>query len=67
MKEVTKEEFFHTVGQLNVHPAPVGKWPYTSEWKSPSGRIVGKSEGFHPIVDGKLHRGLVETRYFSSL
>ena len=33
MREVSKDEFFNTVGQLDVHPRPVGRYPYTSEWE----------------------------------
>lgn len=57
-REVTKEEFFRVIGPQNVHPTPEGKYPYTSIYKTPSGRERGKSVGYIP--EGK---GLPEHRY----
>jgi hypothetical protein len=49
MKEVTQEQFFKTIGPLNVHPHPVGNYPYTSIFLTPGrvemGRIVDQSSG----------------------
>lgn len=43
MKIVTKDQFYASVGALNVHPHILqGKYPYTMEWKTPSGQIMGK-------------------------
>lgn len=42
-REVTKTEFFDAIDQLNVHPSPVGSFPYTFLWKTPRGSIKGKS------------------------
>ena len=43
MKQVTKDEFFATIGQLNVHPTPTGdKYPYTSIFKHPNGVEAGR-------------------------
>ena len=42
MREVTEQEFFKTIGQLNCHPRPVGTWPYTSEFRTPNGVEVGR-------------------------
>ncbi len=48
IKEVTKEEFFATVGQRDVHPTPqLGKvyqngWS-RSNWKDRVGRVLGMS------------------------
>ena len=45
-KEVSKEEFFQAINNLNVHPYPIGDYHsdnYRSQWKLPDGRIVGKS------------------------
>lgn len=39
--QVTKEEFYKAVGPVNCHPQPVGKYPYTSQFKTPSGIVVG--------------------------
>lgn len=59
-KEITKDEFFSTVGQMDVHPWPVGDWPYTSLWKTRSGTIAGKSILYYP--NGK-ESGMPATRY----
>jgi hypothetical protein len=52
MTEVTAGAFFATVGQLNVHPSPVGFFDetardYLSEWRMCDGtrRLVGASFG----------------------
>lgn len=41
MIAVTRDTFFATVGQLNVHPCPTGNWDpvlgYRSEWKMHGG------------------------------
>jgi len=39
-REVTKEEFFSTVGQMNVHPRPERDASY---WETPSRQLMGKS------------------------
>jgi len=43
-REVTKDEFYAAMNQ-NVHPTPVGKYPYTSIFKTPDGREVGRIDG----------------------
>ena len=43
-REITQEEFFNTVGKLDVHPTPTGTWPYLSVWKHRCGRIAGWSK-----------------------
>lgn len=44
MNRVSKEEFFRVIGPLNVHPSirPT-KFPYTSDWKTPQGKLYGTS------------------------
>jgi len=42
MKEVTKEEFYGAIGKLNCIPDPQGKYPYTSVYKTPDGKEVGR-------------------------
>lgn len=60
MKEVTQKEFFDTVGPRDVHPEIVGSWPYTSIFRTRSGRYeVGRI--VQEIPQGK---GLPVSRYF---
>jgi hypothetical protein len=44
-KQVTKDQFYAAIGPLNVHPCPIGEYPYTSEFKTPNGKIIGKTVG----------------------
>lgn len=39
--EVTREEFFATVGRLNVHPH--NNNPYYSDWETPSRTLLGRT------------------------
>lgn len=44
MKEVSREEFFATVGQMDVHPRTVDGSDYrTSVWETRNRVVVGKS------------------------
>ena len=49
MAEIPAAEFFATIGQMNVHPSPVGRYDqetgYLTHWKTPSGQIVAQSIG----------------------
>jgi hypothetical protein len=45
MREVTRDEFYAVIMPLNVHPVPEGRYPYTSNFKTPDGRIIGKVVG----------------------
>ena len=48
-REVSKDTFFAAIGPLNVHPQiQPGPWPYTSLFKLPSGRVMGKTVNFLP-------------------
>lgn len=49
-KEVTKAVFFQVIGPLNVHAELLGRYPYTSIFKTQDSarRVVGKIE---PIED----------------
>lgn len=55
-KEVTSEEFMRVIGPQDVHPTPVGKYPYTSLFKDRQGRVKGKivSEGIAVITNTYL-------------
>jgi hypothetical protein len=49
MVPVSKAAFFATVGQLDVHPWPVGKydqtWAYLGHWVTRAGTLVGLGDG----------------------
>ncbi|WP_199153453.1 hypothetical protein [Chromobacterium sp. ASV23] len=47
-KEVSKDEFFKAIGPRDVSPTPVGRYPYTSLFKTRAGAVVGKIEGYFP-------------------
>lgn len=57
-KEVTKDEFHVSIGRQDVHPYPVGRWPYTSEWRLRDGRVIGLTVDYLP--DGEA---LTKCRY----
>ena len=59
MQEVTKEEFYKVIGKLNVHPYPVGNYPYTSIFKTPEGYERGRAVDYYP--EGEA---LTKTRYY---
>jgi len=62
MKKVTKDEFYNTVGQLDVAVSVVGNYPYSCLFKTRSGEIKGK------IVDVMQEgRGLPVSEYFSAI
>lgn len=42
MKEVTKEQFYDTIGQLDVIVKAIGNFPYTSEFRQRNGQLMGK-------------------------
>ena len=47
--EVSKDKFYRGIGRQNVHPTIVNdRWPYTSEFKTPSGEVRGRIEGYLP-------------------
>jgi hypothetical protein len=50
--EVSKDEFFQVIGPQNVHPQPVGVWPYSSLFKTPLGEVRGKIVGYLPEDSG---------------
>ncbi len=57
MREVTKEEFYATIGKLDCHPTPEGTYPYVSYFKLRDRTVVGKA------VDEQV-AGRIETRYY---
>ena len=44
-QELTEKQFYKVIydNELDVHPWPIGEWPYTSLWKLRDGRVVAKS------------------------
>ena len=42
MNEVTASVFWAAIGRLNVHPCPIGNYPYTSVFETPSGQERGR-------------------------
>ena len=62
LREVSKEEFFASVRNLDVHPRIVSSFPYRSEWRLQRGisrQLIGVTQDYFP--PGKK---LTETRYF---
>jgi hypothetical protein len=47
MKQVSQNEFYAAIGKLDCHPMPSGRYPYTSEFKTKDGRLVGKSVSYY--------------------
>lgn len=41
--EVSHEQFYKFMGQLDVHPSIVGGYPYETSWKLRTGECVGKT------------------------
>jgi hypothetical protein len=60
MLEVMKDEFYRKIGKLDCHPRPRGNYPYTSDFVTSYGVVVGVAEDYHP----EGHKGIVATRYF---
>lgn len=59
MRQVTQQEFYATIGPQNCHPHILpGRYPYTSEFRTPSGRVIGKAVG---QLDGSDQYFLPET------
>ena len=40
-REVDKDTFYAAIGQQNVHPTPMGKYPYASHFKTQLGELRG--------------------------
>ena len=47
---VTKDAFYESIGQMNVHPYPQARWSdvfgYVAHWKTPAGDVVGLSDSY---------------------
>jgi len=43
-KKVTRDAFFKIIGPLDVHPTPLGDWPYLSVFKTRDGKVMGWSK-----------------------
>ena len=56
--EISKEDFYASIGRLDVHPSlQPGGYPYTALWLTPTREVRGKSVE-HVIA------GIHGTRYF---
>lgn len=61
MRQVTKDQFYATIGPLNVVSTITNsKWPYTSDFtlhRELVGRVVGKLEGPFEVKEYFLAEG----------
>jgi hypothetical protein len=60
-KKTSYDEFFKEVFRFDCHPQIIGDYPYRSEYRTPSRRIVAISIDYYP--DGRK-AGLTKTSYF---
>ena len=58
MRKVSKDEFYRSIGPLNVHPSiQHGNYPYTAIWKTQTGaqqvvgKTIGRTEGGRTVTD----------------
>lgn len=58
-KEVPQDEFYAAIGPQDAHPSIMGKWPYTSLYKTRQGAVLGKAEDYLP--EGSA---LTKTRFY---
>lgn len=40
--EVSERTFWNAIKKLNVHPRPVGPYPYRSDFVTPDGNVMGR-------------------------
>lgn len=40
--QVSEPAFWESIKKLNVHPRPVGAYPYRSDFVTPDGNVMGK-------------------------
>ncbi|MCF7949500.1 MAG: hypothetical protein K9M94_13000 [Spirochaetia bacterium] len=58
---VDKDKFYRVIGNYNVHPTPVGPWPYNSYFKTQLGQIIGIKENYFP---DEVEYSIPNTRYW---
>lgn len=64
MRQVTKEQFYASVGSYNVHPYITSdKYPYTTEWRNSAGRVFGR---MIPKIDEKYAHLFTEECFLSN-
>lgn len=61
-RQVSYDEYWETIGNLNAVVYTVGNFPYTSEWKLRNGNLIGKSVDSYGFEFGKY----IVTRYYIS-
>lgn len=48
-REVSKDDFFKAIGSQNVMPKIIAdRWPYSSDYVTPTRAVIGKSVGYLP-------------------
>lgn len=63
MKQVTEPQFYASIGDCNVHPYIISdKYPYTTEWRDPKGRVFGR---MIPKIDEKYAHLYTEECFLS--
>lgn len=62
MEEVTKEQFYNTVGQLDIVLKVIGDFPYTTEFRLRYGALMGKV--VDDYKDGIKNQYPIISRYY---
>lgn len=62
MEEVTKEQFYNTIGQLDVVLRVIGHFPYTTEFRLRNGFLMGKIVDNY--TDGISHKYPIVSRCY---
>lgn len=62
MQEVTQEEFYNTIGQLDVILKVIGDYPYTTEFWLRHGTLMGKV--VDDYKDKIKHQRPIVSRYY---
>ena len=61
MIEVTKEQFYDAIGELNVALQATGKYPYITEFRLKDGTLLGKV--INDYTGGILNNYPIVSRY----
>lgn len=55
MKAVTKEEFYKEIGCRDIVTNTIGNYPYTTEFETRSGLLVGKSNNEGYFISDRVY------------